>query len=302
MRLGQFQSILSIVAQGKTLLDWLAAHYPTARRTTLRRMVQSGRVMINGQRARAASIIITDQDRVAVADQAPMQRKPKFPANDLNVIYEDYDLLVVNKPPGLLTATVPREPRPTLLAMVWDYVRAREPRARVGLIHRLDRDAAGLLIFSKTDQAYASLKRQFFRHEVHREYTAVVHGVPKSPKGRIQTRLVERTDGTVHTTRQAGKGEEAITDFELLATRGKKSLLRVILQTGRKHQIRVHLSGRGTPIVGDAVYGPKSDAGPLLLCATKLRVRHPRDDNELTFTIPPPNFFPALLEDAKERG
>ena len=197
-----------------------------------------------------------------MSDQAPSQSRTSNPGTKLNIVYEDRELLVVNKPPGLLTSTVPREPRPTLLAMVWEYVRSREPRARVGLIHRLDRDAAGLLIFSKTDPAYAFLKRQFFRHKVHREYRAVVHGVPVQKQGRIVTRLVERTDGTVHSTKQAGKGEEAITDYELISSHGKRSLLKVVLETGKKHQIRVHLSERGMPIVGDTVYGPDSDPGP----------------------------------------
>src|ERR1051325_11794745 len=116
----------------------------------------------------------------------------------LHIIYEDGDILVVNKPAGLLTSTVPREKRPTLLKMVREYVAQREPRARVGLIHRLDRDASGLLIFSKNDAAYRSLKTQFFHHEVERVYAVVVRGVPDPRAGRIESDLVERPDGTVH--------------------------------------------------------------------------------------------------------
>src|SRR5690349_11936946 len=101
----------------------------------------------------------------------------------LRIIHEDRDILVVDKPAGLLTSTVPREKRPTLLKMVREYVAQREPRARVGLIHRLDRDASGLLIFSKNHQAYVSLKQQFFKHKVERIYLAVVHGVPTPPAG-----------------------------------------------------------------------------------------------------------------------
>jgi 23S rRNA pseudouridine1911/1915/1917 synthase len=204
------------------------------------------------------------------------------------IVFEDRDLLVVNKPAGLLTSTVPRERRPTLLAAVRQYVQTREPRARVGLIHRLDRDACGLLVFSKSDAAYQSLKRQFFVHSVSRVYTAVVHGVPTPRSGRIGTRLVERADGTVHSTKQPGRGELAVSEYETIRQEGKRSVLKVTLQTGRKHQIRVHLSERAVPIVGDPVYGSGKDAGPMLLSATTLALDHPRTGKRVTFRIDPP--------------
>jgi len=216
------------------------------------------------------------------------------PASLRGIVYEDDDILVVDKPAGLLTSTGPRERRPTLLARVQTHVAGNQSRARVGLIHRLDRDASGLLVFSKNDPAYRSLKSQFFHHTVGREYRAVVHGVPVPPAGRIETRLVERADGTVYSTRQHGKGQRAITDYEVIRTEGKSSLLRVILQTGRKHQIRVHLSGRGTPVVGDISYGPdKSAARRLMLAATRLTLAHPRTGDSMTFAIPIPPEFPV---------
>jgi len=190
----------------------------------------------------------------------------------------------------LLTSTVPREPRPTLLAQVRDYLKTREPKARVGLIHRLDRDATGLLIFSKNDPAYTSLKHQFYHHTVTREYLAVVHGAPNPPAGRIENRLTEHPDGTVHATRNI-KAQHAVTDYQTIAHHGDRSLVKVTLQTGRKHQIRVHLSGRGVPIVGDAVYGPASTEGHLLLAAVRLTIEHPRSGKQMTFESPPPGCF-----------
>jgi len=177
-----------------------------------------------------------------------------------------------------------------LLAQVRDYLEAREPKARVGLIHRLDRDAAGLLIFSKNVAAYTSLKHQFFHHTVTREYLAVVRGAPQPPAGRIENRLTEHPDGTVHATRNM-KAQRAVTDYRMIAREGDRSLLKITLQTGRKHQIRAHLGGLGFPIVGDEVYGPKSAEPQLLLAAVKLTIEHPRTGKTMTFEIPPPAYF-----------
>jgi len=166
------------------------------------------------------------------------------------------------------------------------------------LIHRLDRDASGLLVFSKNHAAYRSLKQQFFDHTVERVYTAVVHGVPTPRSGRIESRLVERADGTVYSTPRPDAGQRAVTDYETLDHRRGRSVLRVKLHTGRKHQIRVHLSERGVPIVGDPVYlprdGRKVESAPrLLLAATKLSLTHPRTGKRLTFEVPPPKEFEA---------
>lgn len=225
--------------------------------------------------------------------ERPVARTAAAPSpTGVAIVYEDEDVLVVNKPPGLLTSTNSRERRPTLLARVREYLGHMQPRCPVGLIHRLDRDASGLLIFSKSNEAYRSLKGQFLEHTVKREYRAMVHGVPKPSAGRIETRLIERVDGTVHSTRQIGKGEPAMTEYEALKTQGKRTLVRVILHTGRKHQIRVHLAERGNPVIGDSIYGPPVSAPRLMLAATVLTVRHPRTAKILTWRLPLPREFP----------
>jgi RluA family pseudouridine synthase len=217
-----------------------------------------------------------------------MAKRSSPPSAALLVIYEDADILVVDKPPGLLTSTVPREPRPTLLAQVRHYVFADEPHARIGLIHRLDRDASGLLVFSKNNAAYESLKRQFFEHSVERVYMAIVEGKPPEMKGRIRSRLVELPDGRVRSTKVADKGQPALTEYLVLRQFGDRSLLRLTLHTGRKHQIRAHLSERGMPIVNDRVYGAAQASGRLMLAAMKLALMHPRTGERMKFEIPMP--------------
>ena len=278
-----------------SLLDWLLRQHPLAKRQTLKRMVQAGRVRVNGRRAGRLSQPLAPSDVVEVAGRQSAEPSKAISDAGLSfeILHEDADLLVVNKPAGLLTSTVPRERRPTLLADVRAYVAQREPRARVGLIHRLDRDASGLLIFSKNDAAYQSLKSQFFHHSVTREYLAVVRGTPNPSSDRIENRLSERTDGTVHATRQAGRGQVAISEYQVLNTQKRLSLVRVTLHTGRKHQIRVHLAGRGTPVVGDAVYGPPGQTpSRLMLAAVRLVTTHPATGKPLQFQLPAPAEFP----------
>ncbi len=222
----------------KMLIDWLIEKYPTAKRQTLKRMLEAGRVAVNGRPAVKLKQLLSDTDKVSVSDRVESEREGGKAGPGFPVVYEDEDILVVNKPAGLLTSTVPREKRPTLLAGVREYLAGREPKARVGLIHRLDREASGLLIFSKNNAAYESLKTQFFKHTVHRVYLTVVQGVPKPRQGRIESNLSERIDGTVHVVKQIGKGVLAVTDYEVVKDNGKRAMVRVTLQTGRKHQIR----------------------------------------------------------------
>ena len=305
-----------------TLLDWLLRRYPTAKRETLRRMIAAGRVTVNGAKPRTLKVEVGAADRVEVSDRpaAPphaglaakrtgssAQHAGRASAGRVGLpfrtVHEDADLLVVDKPAGLLTSTVPGERRPTLLAAVRAYVASREPRARVGLIHRLDRDAAGLLVFSKSDLAYQSLKTQFFHHTVERVYLAVTAGVPNPRAGRIESRLEERADGTVYTTRVHAKGQRAVTHYEVVEHDGRRrrALVRVRLETGRKHQIRVHLAERGTPIVGDPLYargtgkrGDTEPAGGLRLIAARLAIVHPRTGESAAWEIEPPaGFWPA---------
>jgi RluA family pseudouridine synthase len=277
----------------KTILEWLTAHYPTAKKQTLKRMIESRRVRINGTLARSLKQPIDDQDKIEVSARKPSRTpEPNLP---FDIIYEDADLLVIDKPPGLLTSTVPREPRPTAWAAAKEHVRAKEPRVRVGLIHRLDRDASGLLVFSKNESAYRSLKTQFFKHTVLRIYSAIVKGKPHPDRGRIDSRLVELPDGTVKSTRRSDAGERAISDYEVMETLGAISLVRVTLFTGKKHQIRVHLSERGWPIVNDPLYNPQKPTARMMLAATMLELDHPHTGKRVRFELPLPKSFDDLL-------
>ena len=219
-------------------------------------------------------------------------------------VFEDGDLLVVEKPAGLLTTSGPRDRRATALEIVKAYL-AGERAARVGMIHRLDKDASGLLVFSKNERAYRHLKQQFFEHSVLRVYLAITRRVPNPLRGRIETRLIERADGTVHTvdvkklSPHADRGEIAVTDYATAASGDGRAAVVVQLHTGRKHQIRIHLLSRAGGIVNDPLYAPPArrddsaadSSGTLMLAALVLGFVHPRHGKWMQFELDAPRAF-----------
>lgn len=272
------------------LLGRLARLRPGSSRTALRQLLAAGRVSVNGEIIKVANTPVAAHDRVAIGPaikQAPAQLP-------IPIVYEDADILVVNKPAGLLSSTVPTEKRATALAMVRDYAARARPSARVGLIHRLDRDASGLMVFGLSHRALASLKKQFAEHTAERVYAAVISGSIAPPEGTIRTRLVEHRDGTVHRTDHPKRGESAITHYRTIAEKNGLSLLRVTLETGRKHQIRAHFADRDNPILGDTAYGG-APASRLMLAAIELSLDHPATGKRATFITDLPEPIAKLL-------
>jgi 23S rRNA pseudouridine1911/1915/1917 synthase len=265
-----------------TLLEHLRREFPTAKKQTLKRMVENRRVTIDGRAAARLDEVVPAEGRVAVGPARVAERAARLP---FEIVYEDGDVLVIDKPAGLLTSTGPRERRPTAIAAVREYLARTDPAAKPGVVHRLDRDASGLLVFAKSGSAFNSLKAQFFHHTVHRVYQAIVSPAPRLTAARIETRLIERADGTVHSARGDQRGQRAETHFSVAKRRGDFALLRVTLHTGRKHQIRAHLAEIGSPILGDEDYGGKKSAGGLMLAAVELGFEHPRTARRMEFQI-----------------
>jgi len=214
----------------------------------------------------------------------------------LKVIYEDSDVVIVDKPAGLLTSTHPDETRPTALAILEHHFAEKNYKAQVKLVHRLDRDASGLLVFARNRTAFEKLKVQFEAHTITRVYTLVVHGTPKKSKARLTHILYEDPEAIVHVTPDRNRGKEAILDYEVVEPGSSLSLVRCTLHTGRKHQIRVQLATIGHPVFGDTVYGkPEAHPTRLALHASTLAFDHPGTGKRVEFASAPPVMFRQML-------
>ena len=282
-----------------TIHSLLRRQYPQAKTTTLRRMIRERRVTVLGQTVRSLKQPVPADATVLVSKATagqPLQAS-ELP-DSVQTLYADSDLMVVVKPSGLLTATHAGEHRPTLLAGVNRVLCRHNQKSQAYLVHRLDRDASGLLVLARGMRALADLKRQFRTHSITREYELVVHGTPRPPAGRLEHRLLETPSGIVRVCpktpeiKNAAAGKPAILDYQLLQSRGDLSLIRCRLYTGRKHQIRVQFAAIGHPVVGDVFYGTpaarRGGEGRLCLHAAYVQFKHPRTGKLLDFQSPLP--------------
>lgn len=214
----------------------------------------------------------------------------------LVILHEDRDILVVDKPPGLLTIGTDKDRERTAYYILTDYVRkgSAKSRNRIFIVHRLDRETSGVLVFAKTEEAKQRLQGGW--DETEKKYLAAVHGKPEKPEDTISTYLAENSAFVVYSTPNPNAGKLARTAYRTLKTAKLYSLLEVTLLTGRKHQIRVHLTGIGHPIVGDKKYGKKGDThSRLALHASSIAFNHPYTGERVAFSARMPGYFTTLV-------
>ncbi len=226
----------------------------------------------------------------------PSTAKTRPLARGLVILYEDRDILVVDKPPGLLTVGTDKEKSRTAYFILTNYVRKGRPRSRdrIFIVHRLDREASGILIFAKTEQAKLRLQSRW--NETEKKYLAVVHGKCKIKSQTISTYLAENKAQVVYSTTDTAKGKLSHTAYKVLRQTKDFALLEVDLLTGRKNQIRVHLAGIGHPIVGDKKYGKGGRSYThLALHARSISFKHPTSGEPLTLVAKVPAYFNKLV-------
>jgi len=229
------------------------------------------------------------------------KRRPRPLPLGLKMIYEDADLLVVDKPGGLLSMATDRERERTAYFFMTDYVRKGNARSRnrIFIVHRLDRETSGVLLFAKTESAKIKLQDNW--DSTRKTYLAIVQGHPAQNQGSITSYLTENAAHVVHSTMDESRGRFSQTDFRVIKRTPALTLLELNLVTGRKNQIRVHLSEKGLPIVGDKKYGPTKSGSPrLALHARKIQFVHPVTGQEMVCEAEVPPFFQNLIGNCSE--
>ena len=303
--------IVSVADAGQRLDRWLAARLPELSRARLQTLIEGGRVTVGG-RARKAAYRVRAGERVE-AEIPPAEAQELRPeALPLEVVYEDDAVLVVNKPAGMVMHPGAGHAGGTLAAAVLAHApeTARVGgQRRPGIVHRLDKGTSGLLVVAKTRPAYDSLVAQLAARTVARRYLVVVHGLPTPSDGVIDAPIGRHPRDRVRmAVRPPGQGRRAVTRYRVLERfpAVPAAYLEARLETGRTHQIRVHLAARGHPVLGDDTYRPRSlprpdlDPEGLALHAAELGFVHPLTGQPVAFAVAPPPRMARLL--ARLRG
>ncbi len=284
--------------RGRRLDVVVAQRFPQYSRSRVALLAGRGQVLVDGTVRKPAFKLRSGQRVEVLGPHAdPISLEPE--AIPIAVVHEDADVLVVNKPAGLTVHPAPGRPRGTLVNAVLAHVPALSGIAgslRPGIVHRLDKDTSGLLVIAKTDAAYQSLVAQVGARTVTREYLALVRGTVRRDAGSIAAPIGRHPTRRTHMA-VVPRGRSALTHFEVLERFPGATLLKCRLETGRTHQIRVHLLHIGHPIVGDRTYGGARAAGIArqALHAMRLEFTHPRSGERVAYAAPVPEDFERLL-------
>ena len=292
-------------APAERLDRWLAASGVGPSRAFVQKLIDAGHVPVDGRVAPASHKVRPGQ-KVLVAIPPPEPTATLPEAIPLDVLYEDDDVIVINKPQGMVVHPAAGNRAGTLVNALLAHCRGLSAiggKERPGIVHRLDKDTSGVLVVAKNDAAHVSLQKQIQAREARREYLAIVHGRVREERGRINAPIGRHPVDRKRMAVIAG-GRPAVTDYEVLERFPGYTLVRAILQTGRTHQIRVHMAHLGHPVVGDPVYGARRSPWNLkgqCLHAQRLAFRHPRTGAWMSFTAPLPPDMEKVLADLRRR-
>ncbi len=273
--------------------------YPDASWNAVRRLAETGKVTVNGAPQRDPRTPIAGGSTLVIAMTAPRSRAGDAPEPAIE--YADAQLVVAHKPAGISTVPYDDDEKDTLVQRVQRALERRERRRRgaLGVVHRIDKETSGLVVFTRTHAAKRDLEQQFRVHSVHRRYLAIVDG--RLQGGTFRTRLVaNRGDGLRGSTDNPRLGRESVTHVRVLEELADATFVECRLETGRTHQIRIHLSEAGHPLAGERVYargydGPRVEAPRLMLHAAELGFVHPTDARTLRFAAPLPDDMERVL-------
>lgn len=282
-----------LVNEENSLLPFLFRLLHEQSKSSIKALLGHGQILVNGKVTAQFNTPLVPGDEVTISYE---RGKVVFSNPLLNIIWEDDDLIVVNKKEGLLSVASTRVKERTAYHLLSDYVKKSDPRNKIFVLHRLDRDTSGLMMFAKNPAVQKTLQSNWNQMITQRTYVAVVEGRPEKDTDLIVSNLVENAKMQVYVTTE-GDGKEAITRYHLLKSNGNYSLLALDLETGRKNQIRAQMQSIGHSIAGDYKYGAETDpAGRLMLHAQRLFFVHPSTGEEMQFETRIPDKFSSIVK------
>ncbi len=286
--MNELNQSLSVEAGGVRLDVFLAAAVPAVSRSHWKTLIQDGRAVVNG-RACKPNHKLKAGDTVSWAIPEAAETEPQPEEIPLDILFEDDALLVLNKQAGLVVHPAPGNESGTLVNALLFHDPVFESVERAGIVHRLDKDTSGAMVVAKTETAMTELQRQFKARETQKEYLALVWGAPPS-SGRIETQIGRHPKHRQKMAVLKEGGRVAVSSFKVLESFAGTTLVQVKIETGRTHQIRVHMAHLGHPVVGDTVYGRARKGNPQvnrqMLHAAKLGLTHPCSGKRLSFEAP----------------
>ena len=298
--------IVSQEEKGKRLDTYIPSVDTDITSTSAQRLIEDGNILVNGKNAKV-SYKIQENDKISVEIPEPKQIELKAQNIPIEIIYEDSDIIVVNKPKGMVVHPANGNPDGTLvnaiMAICKDSLSGIGGEIRPGIVHRIDKDTSGLLIVAKNDNAHVKMSEQIKNHEVKKKYIALVRGVFKENEATIDMPIGRSTSDRKKMAVNKN-GKNAITHIKVLKRFDKYTLLQVNIETGRTHQIRVHLSHIGYPIVGDYTYSNGKNEFDVIgqcLHAQKLEFKHPITQKDMCLEAELPQYFKDILDKLKDR-
>lgn len=275
-----------IVKENEILIEFLKKTFSNLSKNNVKSLLYNEKVFVNGNMTTKYNYELNVGDTVEIREKV---------AKNIDIIYEDKDIIVINKPSGLLTVATEKEKNKTAYHLVMEYLKKKNKNNRIFVIHRLDKDTSGIIMFAKNERAKHLYQDNWNDIVKKRCYYAVIDGKMQKKEGTIKSYLKE--NGNMVYSVKDRSGKLAITEYKVLKERKNISLLDINLKTGRKNQIRVHMKENKTPILGDLKYGEKSKLiNRLALHAYKLELVNPVTKKLLTFEINMPNEFKMLFK------
>ena len=275
-----------IVKENEILIEFLKKMFSNLSKNSVKSLLHNEKVFVNGNMTTKYNYELNVGDVVEIREKV---------AKNIDIIYEDKDIIVINKPSGLLTVATEKEKNKTAYHLVMEYLKKKNKNNRIFIIHRLDKDTSGIIMFAKNERAKHLYQDNWNDIVKKRCYYAVIDGKMENKEGTIKSYLKE--NGNMVYSVKDRSGKLAITEYKVLKERKNISLLDINLKTGRKNQIRVHMKENKTPILGDLKYGEKSKLiNRLALHAYKLELINPVMKKLLTFEINMPNEFKTLFK------